>query len=141
MKRPMLSALFVFAAIYDGFFGLVFLTSAGAIFERFGVTPPNHVGYVQFPAALLVIFALMFFAIAMNPERNRNLIPYGMLLKVAYCAIVFWHWAAGGIPNMWKPLAFCDLVFLVLFALAYRATGGAAETVCACDSSDVKRDA
>ena len=32
--------------------GLAFLASPAAIFEVFGVTPPNHPGYVQFPALL-----------------------------------------------------------------------------------------
>ena len=37
------------------------------------VTPPNHWAYVQFPAALLVIFGLMFVAIAQDPVANRGI--------------------------------------------------------------------
>jgi len=112
--------LFAVGAAYDGLLGVAFLLSAPAMFRRFGVTPPNHFGYVQFPAALLIVFALMFAAIARRPEENRNLIPYGILLKVSYCAVVFSYWFSSGIPGMWKPFAIADLVFLVLFAWAYR---------------------
>jgi len=81
----------------------------------------NHFGYAQFPGALLIVFALMYLAIARRPVANRNLIPYGMLLKVSYCGVVFYHWLSAGIPGMWKPFAVIDLVFLILFAWAYRA--------------------
>jgi hypothetical protein len=83
---------------------------------------------VQFPAALLIVFALMFIAIAREPVRNRNLIPYGILLKVSYCSIAFYHWSVGGIPGMWKPFAVFDLVFLILFGLAYLSLGKALDS-------------
>ena len=113
------SVLFGVAALYDGLLGLAFLVGGNAVFARFGVTPPNHIGYVQFPAALLIVFAIMFGAIAAKPRQNRHLIPYGILLKVAFCGVVFWHWAQTGIPYMWKPFALADLLFLICFLLAY----------------------
>jgi hypothetical protein len=118
-KEKIISILFIIAALYDGILGVLFLFAGGRLFEYFQVTPPNHLGYVQFPAALLIIFALMFCAIAMNPSLNKNLIPYGMLLKVSYCSIVFFYWFTTGIPNMWKPFAIFDLAFLGLFIWAY----------------------
>ena len=117
--RGAIKTLFLIAAIYDGVLGLVFLLAAGRMYDTFGVAPPNHWGYVHFPAALLIVFAIMFLAVARAPERNRNLIPYGVMLKAAYSGLVFWHWAAQGIPNMWKPFAFADLVFGLLFVWAY----------------------
>jgi hypothetical protein len=108
---------------YDGILGIVFLCAPGRVFEAYGTTPPNHPGYVQFPAALLIIFAIMFAMIARDPVNNRRLIPYGILLKLSYCGIVLLHWLDGGIPGMWKPFAIFDLVFLVLFALAFAALG------------------
>ena len=114
-----IKTLFLIAAIYDGVLGLVFLFAPGRMFDAFGVVPPNHWGYVHFPAALLVVFAIMFLAVARAPEENRNLIPYGVMLKAAYSGLVFWHWATQGIPDMWKPFAFTDLVFGLLFIWAY----------------------
>jgi hypothetical protein len=113
--------LFGIAALYDGVLGIVFLLLPERLFHTFSVTPPNHWGYVHFPAALLVVFALMFVAVARDPRRNRNLIPYGILLKATYCGVVFWHWSTQGIPDMWKPFAFADLLFGLLFVAAYRA--------------------
>ncbi|MGA2256915.1 MAG: hypothetical protein ABSG53_19865 [Thermoguttaceae bacterium] len=120
MKTATVSALFLVAALYDGLLGLAFLVGADWIFQYAQVTPPNHVGYVQFPGAILMIFGLMFAAIARRPCENRGLIPYGMLLKVSYCGVAGYYWLAGGIPSLWKPFVVIDLVFLALFVLAYR---------------------
>ena len=128
MKKSMVSALFVIAALYDGLLGLAFLIAPGAVFDTFAVTPPNHFGYVQFPAALLLVFAIMFAAVAKDPVRNRCLIPYGMLLKVAYCGVAFAYWFTGGIPFMWKPFAVGDLVFFAFFAWAYQSLGPTADS-------------
>jgi hypothetical protein len=114
-----ITALFIVAAIYDGCLGAAFLFASGTAFQWGGVTPPYHPGFVQFPAALLIVFAVMFIAIAMNPLRNRNLIPYGIMLKVSYCGVVLFHWLTTGIPGMWKPFCIFDLVFLILFAWAW----------------------
>ena len=118
-----ISSLFIVAAIYDGVLGGAFLFASGNLFDWFGVTPPNHQGYVQFSAALLIVFAAMFISIARDPIRNRSLIPYGIMLKLSYCGVVFFHWLTADIPNMWKPFCIADLVFLVLFAWAWTAIG------------------
>ncbi|MBP7149314.1 MAG: hypothetical protein KBD01_17425 [Acidobacteria bacterium] len=117
--RRSISLLFWVAALYDGILGLAFLAAPNYPFAIAHVTPPNHVGYVQFPAALLLIFALMFAAIALEPARRRPLIVYGILLKLAYCGVAGFHWAATGIPTMWKPFVVIDLVMGMLFAWAY----------------------
>jgi hypothetical protein len=120
MSNRLISALFLVGAAYDGILGLVFLCAPGWVFQTFAVTPPNHPGYVQFPAALLIVFSLMFLSVARDPSGNRNLIPYGALLKVSYSGVALWHWANGGIPGMWKPWAVADIAFLILFLAAYR---------------------
>lgn len=118
-KQLLISLLFYLAALYDGILGLAFLFLAPSIYNWYGITPPNHYGYVHFPAALLIVFALLYFAVARNQFANRNLIPYGMLLKVSYCSVVFYYWALENIPQMWKPFAIYDLIFLILFGWAY----------------------
>jgi hypothetical protein len=123
MKTTTVSGLFLVAALYDGLLGLAFLAAADWIFRSAQVTPPNHFGYVQFPGAILMVFGIMFAAVARRPRENRNLIPYGILLKVSYCGVAGYHWLAGGIPLLWKPFVAIDLVFLVLFLLAYRSLG------------------
>jgi hypothetical protein len=112
-------ALFWIAAAYDGVLGVVFLFNPGWVFRAFEVTPPNHMGYVQFPAALLIIFAVMFAAIARAPLAQRGLILYGVLLKAAYCGVTSFHWITAGLPGMWKPFVWIDLAMGVLFLWAY----------------------
>ena len=119
MSTRSIQSLFAASALYDGVLGIAFLFAAPALFEWVGVTPPNHFGYVHFPAALLIVFALMFVVIARNPVANLGLVPYGILRKVSYCAVVFYHWLTAGVPFIWKPFAIADLVFLVLFVWAY----------------------
>lgn len=126
MKSEWIKPFFIVAGLYDGILGVAFLFFATTIFQSFGVTPPNHIGYVQFPALLLMIFAAMFFRIASDPVRNRDLILYGVGLKIAYSGSVFWHQLTGGVPFMWIPWAWADLVFLVLFLAAWKQTAGKA---------------
>lgn len=116
--------LFLVAAAYDGLLGLAFVLAPRAIFAWAGVTPPNHPGYVQFPALLLILFAWMFVNVARRPAANRHLILYGMGLKLSYGGVIFYHWTAAGLPYIWKPFAVVDLVFLVLFAWALALLGG-----------------
>ena len=130
MKTPRwIALLFGLAAVYDGILGLLFLLAPGYPFQLFHVTPPNHLGYVQFPAALLLIFALMFAGITLDPLRRRGLICYGILLKAAYCGVSGYYWmSADGIPAMWKPFTIIDLVMGVLFILAYLVLASAARS-------------
>jgi len=118
--------LFGLAAAYDAVLGILFLVAASWVYTTYEVTPPNHWGYIQFPAALLLIFAVMFVAIARDPEGNRGLILYGIGLKVSYCAVAFGHWFGSGIPWIWKPFAIADVVMLALFVWAYAALGASA---------------
>jgi hypothetical protein len=62
----------------------------------------------------------MFFRIAADPVKGRELIPYGCALKVSYCGTAFFYQLTRGIPFMWIPWAWADLVFLALFILAAR---------------------
>jgi len=112
--------LFYVAAVYDGLLGLTFMFFWAWVFRLFEVTPPNHPGYVQFSSLLLIVFGLMFLRIARDPDANRDLIVYGIGLKSAYCGLVFWYQLTEGVPAMWLPWAWIDLVFLALFILARR---------------------
>lgn len=64
---------------------------------------------------MLVLFGYMFLQIALRPLQERNLVLYGIFLKVCYVATVGWHWAHGGVPDMWKWFAAADVVFALLF--------------------------
>lgn len=119
MSNTGIKLLFFVAALYDGVLGLIFLFSPGLAFSLFEVIPPNHFGYVQFPAALLLIFAAMFVRVAMDPVANRFVMLYGVGLKAAYSGLVFYYLVTAGVPGMWVPWAWADLLFLVLFLWAW----------------------
>jgi hypothetical protein len=123
MNATLIKGVFATAGVYNGILGIVFLFFAPAIFSRFGITPPNHYGYIVFPALLMILFASMFFRIASAPARYRELIPYGVGLKAAYAGTVFWYQLQGNVPAMWVPMAWIDTGFLVLFLIARRSVG------------------
>lgn len=117
-----LRLLFVVAAAYDGLLGLLFLVAGARLYALTGITPPNHWGYVDFGAALLVVFGLMFAQIASDPGKYRVLIPYGVGLKACYIGTVVGHtWFGEGLPALWLYFAAADAVFAVLFVLSLRA--------------------
>jgi hypothetical protein len=114
-----IQALFILSALYDAALGLIFLAIPERVFNTFGVELPNHLGYVHFPALLLLVFAVMLIAVAVKPVHNRNLIPYAILFKLAYSLVVIGHWLTAGVPWMWQPFAIIDLVMAGLFLWAY----------------------
>jgi hypothetical protein len=111
--------LFAIAGLYDFIIGILFLFFGPQLFETAGVPQPNHWGYIQFGSLLLVTFGIMFFAVAYDPVANRNLIPYGMLLKLSYTGLVTYYWVTTDCPLLFKPFAFIDAVMFVLFLVAY----------------------
>jgi hypothetical protein len=119
MNTKWMKVAFRGSAIYDGILGIVFLFLGPMIYDYFGIERPNHLGYLHFPALLLIVFALMYWRIASDPVRFGVLIPYGIGLKVSYSGVVFYHWATGGIPAMWIPFAWIDVAFLIIFLLAW----------------------
>jgi hypothetical protein len=107
--------LYAVAALYEGLLGLTFIVAAPQVFQLVGITPPNHFGYVHFPAGILVIFGFMFLQIARRPVENHGLVLYGFLLKFCYVATVGWHWYFGDVPAIWKWFAGADALFALLF--------------------------
>src|SRR2546427_10944722 len=115
MTLSTVRVVFVIAGLYDFLIGAAFLFFGPQLFEATGVPQPNHWGYVQFGALLLVIFGTMFFAVAYDPVANRNLIPFGMLLKLCYTGLVAYYWFTTDCPTLFKPFAIVDAFMFVLF--------------------------
>ncbi len=115
--------LFLVSAVYDFALGAAFLFSGPQVFERFNVPLPNHWGYVHFCCLMLMIFGLMFLMVAIRPLANRNLIPFGVLLKAAYVGVTGYYWINGGVPWIFLPFLFVDTVMLVAFGWAYLSLG------------------
>lgn len=124
MNIKLVKAIFLIGAIYEVFIGFMGIVFPFMAFEMYELAPPNHVGYVQFPSLVLLIFGAMFYRISKDPVSNRILMLYGAALKVGYSGIIFYYMMTTGIPSMWVPWAWADLVFLALFILSWRYTGG-----------------
>jgi hypothetical protein len=45
-----------------------------------------------------------------------------MGLKSSYAGVVFYYLITSGIPSMWIPFAVMDVIFLVLFFIAWKMT-------------------
>ncbi len=128
MNTKWLKPFFIVAGLYDVILAIAFFLFAEKIFQAFSVTLPNHMAYLKFPALLLLIFAAMFFRVASDPVKHRELIFYGIGLKIAYCGTVFGYELTEGIPFIWIPWAWADLIFLILFVFAWKVTGSRRST-------------
>jgi hypothetical protein len=120
MSIKWIKLLFLISGIYDALLGVSFLLFGAEVFRLANVTPPNHMGYVQFPALLLILFGIMFLLIVRDPYGRREWILFGMGLKASYFGLVFWHEFLGDIPSLWIPWAWADLIFFLLFLAAWR---------------------
>ena len=120
MNAKTIKTFFIFAAFYDFILGVIFLIWFKQIYNYFNIALPNHDGYVQFAAALVTIFGIGFWFVAQDPQRNRDIIKMGILLKLSYSGIAFYHAALGNLPGIWLPFAWFDAIFLVLFIYALK---------------------
>ena len=120
MSTRWIKVVFIASGVYDALLGAAFLLFGGEVFRAAAVPPPNHMGYVHFPALILILFGAMFFLIAANPQGRREWIPFGMGLKAAYFGVVFWYALNGGVPFLWIPFAWADLAFFMLFFAGWR---------------------
>jgi hypothetical protein len=120
MPPNAIKAVFTVAAVYDFVLGAVFGLFYRPIYQYAGSVLPNHPGYVQLPALLIMTFGVGFWMVAANPERNAAIIPLGILMKASFCLVVFGHLLFGRSIPFYIPFAVIDLIFAVLFLAAYR---------------------
>lgn len=120
MSLSLIRGTFLIAGLYDLIIGLAFCFQGRQIFEQAGVPLPDQWAYLYFGCFMLMIFGVMFFAVAYDPIANRNLMPFGMLLKLSYVGMVGYYWfVLDYCATLFKPFAVIDAVMLVLFVAAY----------------------
>ena len=120
MSIKWIKVLFIIAGICDLLIGAALFLASPQIFRLTNVPVPGHIGFVQFPALMIVIVGALFLHIAANPEGRRELIPYLTCVKIAFSGLVFWYQLTIGIPAAWLPLAWCDVGYIILFVIAWR---------------------
>ena len=117
---------FLFAAIYDGLLGLVFFLFYPRIYAWFGITLPNHPGYVQLPALFIAIMGLADYYVYRDMMRNRDIVKIRILMKLAYSLSCFYHYFFGSLPTLWVNIAVFNFVFLAPYVLFLRASAASA---------------
>ena len=117
---------FLFAAIYDGLLGLAFFLFYTHIYAWFGITLPNHPGYVQLPALFIAIMGLADYYVYRNIMRNRDIVKIRILMKLAYSLSCFSHYFFGSLPTLWVNIAVFNFVFLAPYILFLRASAASA---------------
>lgn len=117
---------FLFAAIYDGLLGLSFFLFYPRIYAWFGITLPNHPGYVQLPALFIAIMGLADYYVYRDMMRNRDIVKIRILMKLAYSLSCFYHYFFGSLPVLWVNIAVFNFIFLVPYVLFLRASAASA---------------
>lgn len=108
-----------------GIWGLLLLTPMYFLEERLGRDQPPAIthpelfyGFVGCALAWQVLFLLL----ARDPVRYRPLMPATFLEKATYGVATIVLFAKGRVPPIVLAFGLTDLVLLVLFVVAWRAT-------------------
>lgn len=120
MTSKWIKITFGASALYDGLLGIVFLFFGSMSLDLCGIEKPYNMGFLHFPAMLLILFSLMYWRLATNPVKYRILIPYGIGLKISYASVAFYHWFADSVPTAWLALAWIDVLFIILFFVIWK---------------------
>jgi hypothetical protein len=104
------------AALYN-FAALPFLIDARRAARLLGMTPvPTDMFYVHVTAAVILLFGGFYALAGFDPVRYRLFIQIGIVAKLLFIAIVYWHFlAAGDISWHWPAIAAGDVVWSLLF--------------------------
>ena len=111
LREKYYKILFLIAAFYDIFLGIVFTFFYKLAFKLLGIseTLPEFGGYISLIGAFLFVIGVAYYLIYRGDlVKNRDLIMIGALYKLAYCAVAFFYFAIGEIPH---------ILFLCLFGV------------------------
>ena len=103
LRKKYYKILFLIAAVYDIFLGIVFIFFYKLAFKLLGIseTLPEFGGYISLIGAFLFVIGVAYYLIYRGDlVKNRDLIMIGALYKLAYCAVAFFYFAIGEIPHV-----------------------------------------
>ena len=103
--------LFLIAAVYDVFLGIIFTFFFKHAFAILGIADklPRYGSYISLIGAFLFVIGIAYLLIYLGDLRkNRDLIIVGTLYKLAYCSIAIFYFAIGDYPH---------IIFLALFGV------------------------
>jgi hypothetical protein len=114
-------ALFVTAACFNLVVGLLALCAYPLAARLLALTDPPTV-WLHLVAATVLIFGVAYWLVAKQPQRYRPFVGLGAAGKLAFAAIIYYHWLAGDAPARLAMLVSVDVVFALLFLKYLRRT-------------------
>ena len=115
---------FLFAAVYDMAFGVVFFFAYKPMLEWIGMTLPPHVAYIQLSAVFVFVQGLSYLLVYARPLANLGLVQIGIAYKVAYSGLAAYYLVTDQLPAMFFAwFGLFDFVFLVGFVMFLRWAG------------------
>ena len=114
-----IKGLFFIMSVYYAILGVIFAFFPASFFDYFNVTYPNHWSYAHVIGFSSFIWAVMAWNVAINPETNKNLIPYLVLMHIFYAAGVLVDSGLLGLPNIWVNMAYASVANGILYLAVY----------------------
>ncbi|MBM2825062.1 MAG: hypothetical protein HW402_726, partial [Dehalococcoidales bacterium] len=91
--------LFLIAALYDFILGFVFFAFMGFFFEDIFKLPlPNYPAFFQAAAAFVFAMGVGFYFVYRNMYRNIDIVKLGIIFKLVYTGLAFYHVFFQGMP-------------------------------------------
>ena len=116
--------LFLIAALYDFVLGLVFFIFLGYFFENIFKMPyPLYPGFFRGAAAFVIVMGIGFYYVYRNMYRNIDIVKLGIIFKIVYTGLAFYHVFFENIPWIFSVFGFLDIIFIVFFVFFLRAIG------------------
>jgi hypothetical protein len=114
--------LFLIAALYDFILGFIFFAFLRFIFEDlFRIPYPLYPAFFQAAAAFVFVMGIGFYFVYRNMYRNIDLVKVGIIFKLFYTGLAFYHVFVEKMPWIFSVFGFLDLVFIVFFIFFLRA--------------------
>ena len=114
--------LFLIAALYDFILGFVFFAFLRFFFEDiFKITYPLYPAFFQAAAAFVFVMGVGFYFVYRNMYRNIDIVKVGIVFKLFYTGLAFYHVFFEEMPWIFSVFGFLDLIFIVFFVFFLRA--------------------
>lgn len=108
--------LFLIAALYDFILGFVFFAFMRFFLEDIFKLPlPNYPAFFQAAAAFVFVMGIGFYFVYRNMYRNIDIVKVGIVFKLVYTGLAFYHVFFKGMPWIFSVFGFLDLIFIVFF--------------------------
>jgi len=108
--------LFLIAALYDFILGFVFFAFLRFFFEDlFRIPYPLYPAFFQAAAAFVFVMGVGFYFVYRNMYRNIDIVKVGIVFKLFYTGLAFYHVFVKGMPWIFSVFGFLDLIFIVFF--------------------------